>query len=333
MKGSVVDRKSVVADPRPRGWSGREERLAPAAAPAELARPRGWSRTWQRTIVPWLFLLPLLLLNAVVVLAPSVGSALYAFTDWSGIGEANFVGLANFQRMLEDRVFYTAFVNNLKFTLIFLTVPVAMGLLGAGLLAPIKRFQLFFRAAFFIPYVLASIVNAQIWRGILHPIGGVGAWLTNSYGWEWADVRFFGNRDIVLYSIAFVDNWHWWGFLLVVYLAAMQGVDQDLYDAARVEGASGWQQFRDVTLPGIRPTLVFTLLMTIIWSMLTFDYVYILTRGGPAHASEVLSTMVYTAAFSGFEVGYAAAIALTMSFYCALVVLGFVILRRRGWEI
>jgi raffinose/stachyose/melibiose transport system permease protein len=296
-------------------------------------RPRRWTRTWQRTIVPWLFLLPLLLLNVVVILGPSIGSALYAFTDWSGIGAANFVGLANFERMLHDRVFYTALINNLKFTLIFLTVPVGMGLLGAGLLAPIKRFQFLFRAAFFIPYVLASIVNAQIWKSILHPVAGVGTWLANSYGWEWADVRIFGNRDTVLYAIAFVDNWHWWGFLLVIYLAAMQGVDQDLYDAARVEGASGWQQFRDVTIPGIRPTLVFTLLMTTIWSMLTFDYVYILTRGGPAHASEVLATMVYSSAFIGFEVGYAAAIALTMSIYCGLVVLGFIVLRRRGWEI
>ena len=329
MKARVVNSPPALANRREQEAPPREAQLALA----EPACARQWSRTWQRTIVPWLFLLPLLLLNGVVVLAPSLGSALYAFTDWSGIGDAKFVGLANFQRMLQDRVFYTAFLNNLKFTLIFLTVPVAMGLLGAGLLAPIKRFQLFYRAAFFIPYVLASIVNAQIWKSILHPVAGVGAWLANSYSWDWANVRFFGNREIVLYSIAFVDNWHWWGFLLVIYLAAMQGVDADLYDAARVEGASGWQQFRDVTIPGIRPTLVFTLLMTTIWSMLTFDYVYILTRGGPAHASEVLATMVYSAAFSSFEVGYAAAIALTMSFYCGLVVLGFVILRRRGWEI
>jgi raffinose/stachyose/melibiose transport system permease protein len=287
----------------------------------------------QRIVIPWLFLLPLVLLNAVVILAPSVGSALFAFTNWSGIGEARFVGLANFQRMLSDDVFYTAIFNNLRFTVIFLTVPVAMGLLGAALLAPIKRFQVFFRAAFFIPYVLANLVNAQIWKSILHPTAGVGAWLETTFGWEWAGVRLFGNRDTVFYTIAFVDNWHWWGFLVVIYLAAMQAVDPDLLDAARVEGASAWQQFRDVTLPGIFPTLVFTLLMTIIWSMLTFDYVFILTRGGPAHASEVLSTLVYKEAFSSFDVGYAAAIALTMSFYCGLVVLGFIVLRRRGWDI
>jgi raffinose/stachyose/melibiose transport system permease protein len=288
---------------------------------------------WRKTIMPWLFLAPLLLLNFVVILGPSLASIGYAFTEWSGIGEAKFVGLANFERMLGDRVFKQAFVNNLKWTLIFLTVPIALGLLGATLLSQIKRFQFLFRILYFIPYVLASVVVAQIWRNILHPNIGVGPWLENNLGWEWANISFFGDRDIVLYSIAFVDNWHWWGFLVVLYLAAMQAVDMELYECARLEGATRWQEFRYVTLPGIRPTLVFTLLMTVIWSMLVFDYIYQLTQGGPAHASEVLATEVYNAAFARFEVGYAAAIGVSMSFICGCVILGFVLLRRRGWEI
>jgi raffinose/stachyose/melibiose transport system permease protein len=303
------------------------------ARQAGLARRITGSRRWRRTVVPWLFLCPILLLNVVVILAPSVGSAFYAFTDWTGMGAARYVGLANFERMFHDEIFYTALFNNLKFMVIFLTVPVAMGLFGAALLAQVRHFQLFFRAAYFVPYVLASLVNAQIWKGILNPRVGVGAWLDRSFGWDWANVYFFGDRHIVLYSVAFVDNWHWWGFLLVIYLAAMQGVDRDLYDAARVEGASGWQQFRDVTMPSIRPTLIFTLLMTMIWCMLTFDYIYILTGGGPAHGSEVLATLVYNNAFSNFQVGYAAAIALSMSFVAGLVALGYVVLQRRGWEV
>jgi raffinose/stachyose/melibiose transport system permease protein len=146
-------------------------------------------------------------------------------------------------------------------------------------------------------------------------------------------IAFFGNRQVVLYSIAFVDNWHWWGFLVVLYLAAMQAVDPELYEAARLEGANRWQEWRNVTLPGILPTLVFTILMTIIWSFLVFDYIYLLTQGGPAHASEVLATEVFNSAFFRFEVGYAAAIGVSMSFIAALVVLGFVFLRRRGWQI
>lgn len=169
--------------------------------------------------------------------------------------------------------------NNVRWTVIFLTVPIAMGLLGAALIAPIKRDQIFYRVIFFIPYVIASVVNAQIWRNILSPTMGIGPWLA-SKGLTFADIKFFGDQYIVLYSIAFVDLWHWWRFLVVLYLAAMQSVDRELYEAARIEGAGRWDEFRHITLHGIRPTLVFTLLMTTIWSFLIFDYVYILTQGG-----------------------------------------------------
>ena len=133
--------------------------------------------------------------------------------------------------------------------------------------------------------------------------------------------------------IALVVFWRYLGFNVVLYLAALQTIPKDLYEAATMDGAGRWQQFRFITLPGIRPTLVFTILMITIWSFLVFDYIYQLTQGGPAHASEVLATEVYSAAFARFEVGYAAAIGLSISLICGVVVIGFVILRRRGWEI
>lgn len=299
---------------------------------AVAIKPRVAPRRLRKMIVPWLFMLPILLVNGVVIVGPSIASVYFAFTDWSGLGSANFIGLANFSKMFSDHVYRGAFINNVKWTLIFLTVPIFMGLLGAALLAPIKRGQMFFRTAYFIPYVIASVVNSQVWKNILHPTRGLGVFLARQ-GLEFMDIKFFGDQRIVLYSIAFVDNWHWWGFLVVVYLAAMQQIDPELYEAARIEGANRWQEFRHVTLPLIRPTMVFTLLMTIIWSFLVFDYIYVLTRGGPAHASEVLATETWRVAFSHFEAGYAAAIGLSMSFICAMVILGFIILRRRGWEI
>ena len=289
-------------------------------------------RNWRKVLMPWLFMAPILSLNVVVVLGPSVASVYYAFTEWSGVGQPRWIGLANFQRILSDPVYRIALGNNLKWTLIFLTVPIVMGLLGAALLAPIRRGQMFFRIAYFVPYVIASVVNAQIWRCLLHPLKGIGPLLARQ-GISFLDVAFLGREETALYTVAFVDNWHWWGFLVVVYLAAMQSVPVNLYEAARLEGANRRQEFWHVTLPGIRPTLVFTLLMTIIWSFLVFDYIYVLTEGGPAHASEVLATEVFNAAFGRFEVGYAAAVGLTMSLFCAIFVGIFVTLRRRGWEI
>ena len=303
------------------------------AAPPITRRYRTSARTrlW-RGLKPWLFLFPLLFLNVLVVLGPSLGSVYFAFTDWSGIGAAKFTGLANFRRLFADPVFWRAFGNNVIWTSMFLTVPICMGLLGAALLAPVRRGQVFFRTVYFIPYVIAAVINAQIWSNILNPSLGIGAQLAH-LGFKWADIKFFGDARVVLYAIAFVDNWHWWGFLVVLYLAAMQSVDFQLYEAARLEGASRWQEFWHVTLPGIRPTLVFTLLITVIFSFLVFDYVYILTQGGPANASEVLSTMSYKSAFARFEAGYAAAIGVTTSFICLIFGLIFILLRRLGWEI
>jgi raffinose/stachyose/melibiose transport system permease protein len=113
----------------------------------------------------------------------------------------------------------------------------------------------------------------------------------------------------------------------------MQAIPPDLYESARIDGANRWQEFRNITIPGIRPTLVFMILMTSIWSFLVFDYVWILTQGGPAGSSEVLGTLVYKEAFNRFAAGYASAIGLSMSFFAGIILLIFVILRRRGWEI
>ena len=289
---------------------------------------------FQRVIKPWLFVLPLLIVNVVVILGPSLSAVYYAFTDWSGLGDAKWIGLDNFRRLFLDEVFWQAIRNNLIWCALFLTVPILMALAGASLLSQVRRGRTFFRTIYFIPYILASVVVTQVWRNILHPSYGLGVQIAKlSPALKWADIKFFGDANVVLYSVAFVDNWHWWGFLTVLYLAAMQNVDLNLYEAARIEGANRWQEFVNVTLPGIRPTLIFTLLITVIFSFLAFDYVYQLTQGGPANASEMLSTMTYKAAFRRFEAGYAAAIGLTTSFICLIFGGAFVVLRRRGWEI
>jgi raffinose/stachyose/melibiose transport system permease protein len=306
------------------------------AQPYVRPAPRG--RFWQtafyrRKVVPWLFVLPILLLNVAVVLGPAVASVYYAMTDWSGLGAARFTGLDNFRQLLfHDSSFWHGFRNNLLWLGMFLTVPIAMALLGASLLAPIRRGAIFYRMTLFLPYVLPSVVVAAAWRSLMHPDRGIGAELADA-GIGGLDQAFLGDPATVLPAIGFVDNWHWWGFLMVLFLAAMQNVPPDLYEAARLDGANRWQEFRDVTLPGIRPTFVFMILMTSIWSFLTFDYIWILTQGGPAGASEVLSVLVYKNAFQRFEAGYAAAIGLTMSFFVGVVISIFLVLRRRGWEI
>jgi raffinose/stachyose/melibiose transport system permease protein len=284
-------------------------------------------------VTGWLFLAPIVGLNLLVVLAPAAASLYYAMTDWSGIGLPKFTGAANFVRMIGDDDFVKAFSHNLQWTILNLTVPIAFGLLGASLLASVTRLGVAYRAVFFVPYVIASVVNVNIWQGIYNPVRGVGPFLAERFGWQWINLKPLGDPSLVLYAVYFTNFWHWWGFLLVLYLAAMQAVDTDLYEAATVEGAGKAQRFWNVTIPGIRPTLMYSMIQTVIWSFLSFDYVFLMTEGGPGNASMLLAVYSYQKAFEDFEVGYAAAIGLSLSVIAGIVTLVFVMLRRRGWEI
>jgi raffinose/stachyose/melibiose transport system permease protein len=283
--------------------------------------------------LPWLFIAPIMLLHLVVVVGPSLASLYYSLTSWSGIGAAEFVGLENYRTLLfEDLSYRSALHNNLIWLCFFMTIPFILALVTAGLLASVRRGGMWFRTVLFMPYILPSVISASIWRFLLSPRMGIGSQLAK-VGVQGMDVAFLGKPETALLSIAFVDNWHFWGFLMVLFLAAMQSIPPDLYDAAKIDGANRWQEFLHVTIPGIRPTLVFMLMMVGIWSFLAFEYIWILTQGGPAGTSEVLAVLVYKQAFNRFEAGYAAAIGLTMSFFAGLIIGLFVWLRRRGWEI
>jgi raffinose/stachyose/melibiose transport system permease protein len=300
---------------------------------ARTAKRSWWTRNYRRVVIPWLFVLPIMLINVVVVIGPSASAFYYSLTSWSGVGQAKFIGLENFRNILfHDMSYRMAFKNNLLWLSFFLTVPFIVSLFAAAVLARIRRGSMFFRTTLFIPYVLPAVITASIWRNLLSPTLGLGPLLAN-WGIPGLDRAYLGQPETALIAIAFVDNWHFWGFLMVLFLAAMQNIPPELYEAARIDGASRWQEFRYITLPGIRPTIVFMLLMVAIWSFLVFDYVWILTQGGPAGASDVLGTLVYKQAFMRFEAGYASAIGLTMSFFAGLIIALFLYLRRRGWEI
>lgn len=307
----------------------REATTTVQYAPTKAAT-RG--RLFHQKIIPVLFVLPILLINLIVVLGPSMGSIYFSLTKWNGIGPAKFIGLGNFQKIVTDKQYLHAFQNNLVWLLFFLIVPVSLALLASSVIAPLKRGGLFFRALLFIPYILPSVITASIWKDLLHLDTGLPG-LAAKLGMPWLNIAYFGNLNTSLLSAAFVDNWHWWGFLMILFLTSMQSVPAELYDSARIDGANRWNEFLHVTLPGIRPTLVFMLLMTGIWSFLAFDYVWITTQGGPAGSSELLSILVFKNAFQRFEAGYAAAIGLTMSFFAGIIISIFLFLRKRGWEI
>jgi raffinose/stachyose/melibiose transport system permease protein len=288
-------------------------------------------RPFRREFKYHLLVAPAMLLSAMVVLVPGVLTAVAAFTDWNGISlHPRWVGFANFTDILSDPVFKTALTDNLKWALMFATIPVAVALGAALLLLHRPKTRTMFQIIFLIPYVLAAITNAILWLNIIYnPVTGLWGYL-ESHGIVGPSP--LSDVGSALYAVAGVDMWHFWGFLTVIYLAALRQTPPDQLEAAVVEGASGRQLFRYVYLPSIGPTLMLMFVMITIFSFLSFDYIYLLTGGGPAHASEVLSTYAYTFAFSSYEFGKAAAVGLIMSFFGLVCSVFYVLLSRREFS-
>jgi raffinose/stachyose/melibiose transport system permease protein len=259
------------------------------------------------------FLLPALAINVVIILIPAIFTVAMAFVDWDGVGTPTYVGLDNFRAIFADPVFFMALLNNIKWTLIFLTIPIAIGLLASSLLLMARRGRTFFQVVYFLPVIIATVVVARVWQGMIYnPESGLVGWL-KLYGVVLSDP--LAAPPTALYAVASVDLWHWWGFLAVIFFAALRQVDTAQIDAALLDGANFAQLMRYVLLPAIRPTITMMMIMTVIWSFLAFDFVYVLTQGGPAYSSEVLSTLSYRYAFYNYTIGPAAAVALVISFF------------------
>jgi len=170
-------------------------------------------------------------------------------------------------------------------------VPIARWLLAASMLLIVRRGSNFFQVVYFLPVVIATVITARVWQGMIYsPVTGLFG-LLSRMGLPLANP--LAQPSTALFGVATVDLWHWWGFLCVIFFAALRQVPQEHIEAARIEGASYGQMMRYVLLPAIRPTIMLMMIMTVIWSFLAFDFVYILTQGGPAFSSEVLSTLAY----------------------------------------
>jgi raffinose/stachyose/melibiose transport system permease protein len=266
------------------------------------------------------FLAPTVLLNLLVVIGPCVATFVYSLTDYKGFGGFHFIGLSNYSALATSGEFHAALWHNLEWTAVFLVVPMAMGLIAAFAVSQVRHGQKLFRAIFFLPYIVQPVVVAALWTQIYS--GRLG-------GAVFGHVVPLGNPSLALWAVALANIWCWWGFLAVVFLSAMQAVPRELYEAAELDGAGPVRQALHVTLPGIRSTVLFMVVMTIIWSLLVFTYIYIMTGGGPAGASDVVATLLYREAFENQHVGLAAAMGVVLVFGSALFSGIYVLLTRR----
>lgn len=268
----------------------------------------------EKKLVYHLLSLPAILLSGLVVLVPAAQTIYSAFTSWNGVSsKMTWIGLRNFEELLNDWVFYKAIENNLKWMVIFLVVPVVIAMIAAVFMARYHVGHKSFQAIYLVPYLLAPTTNAVIWLNIIFsPNAGLVGYL-QSLGWSITSP--LGSMNTALIGVAAVDIWHYWGFLTVVFLGALRQTPVDQLESAKIEGANGGQTFLYIYLPNIAPTVAMMLVFITIYSFMTYDYIYLLTSGGPAHATEVLSTYARTLAFSAFKFGKAAAVSLVMGLF------------------
>jgi multiple sugar transport system permease protein len=297
--------------------------MAAPAAP-QRARARAESR------IGAAFALPAALLLLVIHLVPGAVLVALAFTDYElGAVSLRFVGLANFAQALEDPVFRRSIGNTLAYVAIVLPGGVLLGL-GAALLVHARtRMRSVWEVVYFLPVTSTLIAMATVWQFVLHPrLGPVNAVLRGLGLGEWA---FLSEPSLVLPTLAFIGIWQVVGFNMVLFLAGLTAIPRDLYDAAALDGAGGGpDRFLRVTWPLLGPTTMFVTVTTSITAFKVFDTVAVLTRGGPAGASEVLLYAVYLEGFQYFRLGYAAALTLVfLAFILALAVLQAFALDRR----
>ena len=271
-----------------------------------------------------IFVLPAFLFHLFLVTIPATSLIYYSMTDWNGFNVPEFVGINNFIRaFFNDSNYKDALRNNLVWILFFLTIPVVIGLLIALMLIRMKRSQMPFRSLFFMPYVIAPVVVGAVFSYFYSPYIGLSS-IFKMLGIE--SLKNFaplGSENQALFAVAFADHWHWWGFVMTLFLSALHQVNTDLYEAADIEGANTFQKFLSITFPSIIPTVVTLYMFIIIASFLTFDYVYVMTKGGPAGATEISATWIFKRTFVANEAGYGSALSLIVCGICIIVYFGF----------
>jgi raffinose/stachyose/melibiose transport system permease protein len=272
-----------------------------------------------RTTPPWWFALPALLLFAFVVLVPSARGVYYAFTDWDGLDpDFSFIGLDNFSEMFRDADAVQAIWHTLLIAVAITVVQNALGLLLAlGVNSAIKSRNLL-RVFLFAPAVITPIVTAYLWRNLLGPDGAVNS-LFGAVGLGGWKQDWLGSPQVALWSVIGVIVWQYAGYSMVIFLAGLQSVPKEIHEAAAIDGAGPVRRFWSVTRPLLAPALTINLMLSIIGGIKLFDQVYALTGGGPGHATDTISTLIYKDAFTLGEFGYSIALAVVLTVIVAIV--------------
>lgn len=263
------------------------------------------------------FLLPATILYSGLVLLPVVQAIYYSFFRWNGLGPLqNFTGLANYTRLLNDRVFIGALGHNLQLVLlsIIIQLPLALGL--ALLVRGVVRGRATFRTIFFMPFVFSEVVTGVIWNFIYRPDGGLINSLLQSIIPSFKETALLANPNTVLYALFGVITWKFFGYHMILYIAGLQNIPAELEEAAQIDGCGKLQTLRYITIPLLGNTIRLTIYLSVLGSLQFFDLIWVMTTGGPVSASDTMATYLYKFGFQRFQLGYGSAIAVVIFLIC-----------------
>jgi len=289
-----------------------------------LRRPRSGARR-RRALTAWGLLAPAIVIIAAFVFWPAIRAFWLSLTNSSGLNRGNFVGLSNYARVFTSSDALRAIWNTIAYALLYIPAVIVVALAVALLLnrkdLPLRGF---FRTAIFLPFVISMAVAALVWNFLIDPnLGLIPYWLSK-IGIHMGDV--LSNSTWALPAVAAVAVWKNFGYFMVIFLAGLQAVSRDLYEAAQIDGAGSWRRFWSVTLPGLSGTMTYVLVFALIGAFQAFDQIYIMTNGGPDHATETIVYRIYVEGFRNFRLGYASAVSYVL--LAMTLIVGLVQLRR-----
>ena len=287
-----------------------------ASAAVQNKTPRKvLKKSTRDSLIAYSFIAPNFIGFCVFTLVPMVFAIALAFCAWDGRHAIEFIGLKNFVKLFTtDKIFQAALKNTVVYVIGTVPLTLACSLAMAVLLNQNVKLRNFFRTVAFFPYVASLVAVAAVWNMIFNPsMGPINMILNQFFGVAVENLpRWAAGKDTAMITVILFSVWKNMGYYMVIYLAALQGVPRELYEAATVDGANKWQQFRNVPLPQIKPTTFFCTIMLGIGSFKIYDTVAIMTNGGPGRATKMLVTYIYDVAFNNIKYGQASAIAMVL---------------------
>lgn len=276
---------------------------------------------------PIYFAFGALLLYTIFVVVPGVMGFYYSFTDWSSFSpNVNWVGLENFRTIFSSNTNYLSYIRNtLTFTVFTIALKTILGL-GLALLlnATLTWGKHLHRVLLYLPVVIPMLVVGIVFKSILHPATGLLNTFLRGIGLDFLAQQWLVNPAIALYSVIGVDTWKGVGYIMVILLAGLQAIPRDYYEAAEIDGASGWKKLLHITIPLLMPAITVTTVLNLLHGLKVFDIVYVLTNGGPGYATEV----VFTSVFKEFSKGrYGISTALSTLLFVIMIFVGFFTIR------